>query len=282
MSRTLSKQARHPELFTELPYVEPAKRERKVKMEVLCLSYMRTGTASMYAALNILSLPCFHSFCLFSRVRDCPTWSTALDAKFFNRGTPFTRKQWDQLLGEYAAITDVPATCFAEDLIAAYPDAKVILMERDIDSWFKSFDTAIIVPMWARWTQFIGKVDPWFVGPLHDMHMRWVRGWLGSHDEEEMRRKAKAHYKEHNALVRRVTPKERLLEYKMGSGWEPLCTFLGKPIPDVEFPRVNEAAALQEKISIILQRGAVNFLYGIMLVVGPVLLAVGPWVVKYR
>ncbi|CAO1603122.1 hypothetical protein XANCAGTX0491_006715 [Xanthoria calcicola] len=250
-------------------------------MEVLCLSYMRTGTASMYSALNILGLPCFHSFSLYSRIQDCSMWSAALDAKFFNKGSKFTRKEWDQLLSDYAAVTDVPAVCFAEDLVSAYPDAKVILMEREIDSWFTSFDTAVIKAVWNRTNLFIGSIDPWFVGPLKDLHLRWVRGWMHSHSEDEMRRKAKAHYREHYALVRRITPKERLLEYKMGSGWEPLCDFLGKPIPDVDFPRVNETAALQEKISLIIQRGAVNFLKRILLIVGPLLLA-GLWAVKYR
>ncbi|KAL9617638.1 MAG: hypothetical protein Q9204_008472 [Flavoplaca sp. TL-2023a] len=281
MSRTLSVQERHPELFAEHAYVEPAKRKRKVKMEVLCLSYMRTGTASMYAALNVLNLPCFHSFSLFSRVPDCKFWSAALDAKFFSKGAPFTLTQWDQLLSDYAAVTDVPATPFAEDLIAAYPDAKVILMERDIDSWFTSFDDNIIKPVWARYTQFIGSVDPWYVGPLKDLHMRWVRGWMGANSEEEMRRVAKRHYREHNEMVRRITPKERLLEYKMGSGWGPLCEFLGKDVPGVEFPRVNEAAALQEKIAIILRRGAGNLLKRILILGGPLLVA-GGWAIWYR
>ncbi|KAL8889808.1 MAG: hypothetical protein Q9192_005964 [Flavoplaca navasiana] len=235
----------------------------------------------MYAALNILNLPCFHSFSLFSRVPDCKFWSAALDAKFFSKGAPFTLTQWDQLLSDYAAVTDVPATPFAEDLIAAYPDAKVILMERDIDAWFTSFDDNIIKPFWARYTQFIGSVDLWYAGPLKDMHMRWVRGWMGANSEEEMRRVAKRHYREHNEMVRRVTPKERLLEYRMGSGWGPLCEFLGKEVPGVEFPRVNEAAALQEKIAIILRRGAGNVLKRVLVVVGPLLVA-GVWVGWYR
>ncbi len=235
----------------------------------------------MYAALNILNIPCFHSFSLLSRIPDCKTWSAALDVKFFSRGAPFTLTQWDQLLSDYAAITDVPATPFAEDLIAAYPDAKVILMERDIDSWFTSFDNNVIKTTWATYSQFIGSVDPWYVGPLKDMHMRWVRGWMGANSEEEMRRVAKRHYREHNEMVRRITPKERLLEYKMGSGWGPLCEFLGKDVPGVEFPRVNEAEALQEKIAIILRRGAGNLLKRILTIVGPLLVA-GGWAVWYR
>ncbi|KAL8668618.1 MAG: hypothetical protein Q9168_006759 [Polycauliona sp. 1 TL-2023] len=236
----------------------------------------------MYAALNTLHLPCFHSFSLYSRIPDCKTWSAALDAKFFHRGTPFsTTAQWDQLLGDFAAVTDVPATAFAEDLIAAYPDAKIILMERDIDNWFTSFDTAVIKPMWKWSTQLAGDVDPWFVGPLKNMHMRWVRGWMGVNGEEEMRDKAKECYKQHNELVKRITPKGRLLVYEMGSGWGPLCEFLGKEVPDVAFPRVNESAALQEKIAIIVRRGAVNFLKRVMVVVGPLVVA-GVWAWRYR
>lgn len=40
-------------------------------------------------------------------------------------------------------------------------------------------------------------------------------------------------------------PKEKLLEYQLGSGWEPLCEFLGKPVPDVPFPHLNELKDLQ-------------------------------------
>lgn len=32
---------------------------------------------------------------------------------------------------------------------------------------------------------------------------------------------------------------DNVLHYKITDGWKPLCQFLGKPIPDVEFPNVN-------------------------------------------
>jgi hypothetical protein len=34
------------------------------------------------------------------------------------------------------AVCDVPAACFAEELIEAYPNAKVILSNRDVDEWY--------------------------------------------------------------------------------------------------------------------------------------------------
>lgn len=47
---------------------------------------------------------------------------------------------------------------------------------------------------------------------------------------------------EHCNMIRGLVPKERLLEWSVEDGWEPLCEFLGKPVPDEAFPRVNAAA----------------------------------------
>lgn len=38
-------------------------------------------------------------------------------------------------------------------------------------------------------------------------------------------------------------PKDKLLEMDLAGGWEPLCTFLNKPIPDKPFPRANDREA---------------------------------------
>lgn len=44
-------------------------------------------------------------------------------------------------------------------------------------------------------------------------------------------------------MVRGLVSKESLLEWTVEGGWEPLCAFLGKPVPDEPFPYVNAAAA---------------------------------------
>ena len=51
-------------------------------------------------------------------------------------------------------------------------------------------------------------------------------------------------------MVKRVTPKDRLLTFRLEQGWGPLCEFLGKPVPDVPFPRVNEGKAVQELVGV--------------------------------
>lgn len=40
--------------------------------------------------------------------------------------------------------------------------------------------------------------------------------------------------------VRKLVPPERLLNYRVGEGWGPLCDFLGIKVPDFEFPHVNK------------------------------------------
>lgn len=47
----------------------------------------------------------------------------------------------------------------------------------------------------------------------------------------------------HNQHIRDTVPKENLLEFEAKDGWEPLCAFLGKPVPDESYPRINEGSA---------------------------------------
>ncbi|MFT4622755.1 MAG: hypothetical protein ACI8PZ_001411 [Myxococcota bacterium] len=46
-------------------------------------------------------------------------------------------------------------------------------------------------------------------------------------------------FEAHNAAVRAAVPPVRLLEYQVGAGWEPLCTFFDLPVPEVPYPNRN-------------------------------------------
>ncbi|KAI1326731.1 efflux pump antibiotic resistance protein [Xylariaceae sp. FL0255] len=238
---------------------------RKVQMEVLSLGFSRTGTSTMQKALQILGIPCYHAFELYDHVDHCTGWNKALDAKFFGKGKPFGRAEWDELLGDYSAVTDVPAIAFADDLMTVYPEAKVVLVEREIDKWYASFDENVIKHLYDFASNMVAKLDLWFLGPPVSVHHRWVRGWMQSRTKSEMQEKAKAHYRAHYANIRESTEPSRLLEYQLSSGWEPLCQFLGKPVPDVPFPRVNESAAMEAKIQGVVKKGmksiATNFTF---------------------
>ena len=47
-------------------------------------------------------------------------------------------------------------------------------------------------------------------------------------------------YNRHNAAVKAMVPGSQLLVYMVGEGWDKLCTFLEKDVPDTEFPHENK------------------------------------------
>lgn len=103
--------------------------------------------------------------------------------------------------------------------------------------------------------------------------------FFGARSRAELRGNAKKVYREHYETVRRLTPKERLLELDLGEvGWEPLCAFLGKEVPSVPFPRGNETAVMQEKLGIVFRGAGVRILRrGLGIGVGVTAIAVVVW-----
>lgn len=93
----------------------------------------------MRKALEILGFnKTYHSHSAYvENPRDCKLWLDAMRAKYDGVGKPFGRFEFDRLLGHCHAVADVPAACFASELIEAYPDAKVILTNRDVDEWYR-------------------------------------------------------------------------------------------------------------------------------------------------
>lgn len=59
-------------------------------------------------------------------------------------GLKVTREDFDNIIGHCVGISDLPGAAFARELIAAYPEAKVILNTRsDMAAWHKSFDSTL-------------------------------------------------------------------------------------------------------------------------------------------
>lgn len=200
--------------------------------------------------------------------RDTKMWEEGLRAKFSisssrsSANKPFGRKEFDNLLGDYEIASDFPTIAFSEELIALYPEAKVIIVERDVDSWYKSFHDTIVVRIFNKVIYAIVALDPTLLA-FHEMTRCWVRGYFGANSEEELEGTAKRVYREHYEMIRRVTPKERLLDYQLGMGWEPLVEFLGKDrrkVEGVEFPRINDAKDFEGRSNVMLKIAATRVL----------------------
>ncbi|KAK4971766.1 hypothetical protein LTR42_007494 [Elasticomyces elasticus] len=87
-----------------------------------------------------------------------------------------------------------------------------------------------------------------------------MKGSIGGSNKQELIDKSRDVYRAHNKAVREKVPREQLLVYELGSGWEPLCAFLDKPVPDVPFPRVNETEMVNEYVQELLWMGLVSTL----------------------
>jgi hypothetical protein len=198
----------------------------------------RTGTASLKRALEHLGFgPCHHMEEVIAHSEEVPTWQAAA------RGEPI---DWAAFMGGWGASVDFPSALYYRELMAAFPDAKVILSVRDSDGWYESMRRTV-VPMLTRFP--IRVVTPWLprVGnPGKVMGKTRLRAELL--DRFDDRAHAISVFERWNDDVRKTVPPDRLLVFEAKQGWAPLCAFLGVPVPDVPFPRVNDAAEFERRV----------------------------------
>ncbi|KAK6433018.1 hypothetical protein LTR95_010807 [Oleoguttula sp. CCFEE 5521] len=225
------------DIFTNDTDINRRECRRVVPMRVLALGLGRTGTASLRTALKTLGFDdCYHMMSAsVENPPDCLMWSDALASKYDKKGT-FGREQWDSLLGHCQAVCDWPAVAFAKELIEAYPEAKVLVTTRDVDSWHASTMKTVNWRATESELKLVSRFD-WGAGLYQPMLSKfWHEFW--DHDFEKH---GKRRFVEYYDEIRSLVPAENLLEYKMGEGWKPLCDFLEVPVPEgLSFPRTND------------------------------------------
>ena len=166
---------------------------------------------------------------------DCLMWLDAFAAKFDGLGS-FGREQWDQLLGHCQAVCDWPAVAFSKELIEAYPEAKIIITSRDVDSWYASTMKTVHWRATEPQLKLIARMD-WAAGLYQPMLEKfWEVFWEGDFEKNGKRR-----FQEHYMELDSVVPKERVLNFRIEDGWKPLCEFLDVPVPEGKhFPCTND------------------------------------------
>lgn len=214
---------------------------RTIPMKVLVLGLSRTGTMSIFAGLEQLGFNVYHMVkAIQSPKTNLDLWREAIDAKFYGKGKKWGREEFDKLLGNYDGVADVPCATFAEELIEAYPEAKVVLNHRDVDQWLVSVDgTAGAVFRWHGW-EFLSGWDPALAQPFWRFANSVMPATYGTLHDFSPESPARKLFHEHYERVKKFTPPERLLEYRVQQGWEPLCKFLDIPVPEGDFPRIND------------------------------------------
>jgi hypothetical protein len=154
------------------------------------------------------------------------------------------KAEWETLFNGYQSAVDWPVAAYYRDLMAAFPDAKVILTVRDPNGWHRSIMTTLYQ---AQRKSLVGfaRISP----PLHRFldameHALW-QGLF--QDKLEDKAYAIHVFNKHIEEVKRVVPPERLLIFEARQGWEPLCSFLHVPVPvDEPYPHRHKGNAVRK------------------------------------
>nr|XP_002126498.1 uncharacterized protein LOC100181739 [Ciona intestinalis] len=214
-------------------------------MKVIVAGLYKTGTKSMKDALEVLDYDVWDVAEQLNHVGGVEQWEALMT--YNGDATPMLK----EMLSNCEAVTDGPAAVLAVEIYKAFPTCKVILCVRDNeDVWFESYkrnrDTLnnnfllrlmrYISPTVSRRFEIMRLANDVissgrFVNPLSSIMTYDISPLL-----------CKRAYNAHIAYVTQQVPQSNLLTFNVKQGWEPLCNFLGKEEPQVEFPHTNRNA----------------------------------------
>ena len=216
-------------------------------LQVIGAGLGRTGTLSMKKALEELGFnPCHH-----------------MEETFLNP-KPNQKSHFQDILQEnnkeqalkalydgYKATVDYPGCMFYEDFMKMNPDAKVILTVRDSpEAWVKSVEDTIFdghgTNSWIFRKIHLPIRTIFLEGP-HLLVIRKIMTKTHGVDPIDPKTDLAQMYTDWVNRVKETVPAEKLLVFKVKQGWKPLCDFLGVPVPDTPFPRVNSTKEFHGK-----------------------------------
>jgi hypothetical protein len=165
--------------------------------------------------------PCYHMVEIMVNPEYLKYW------KAIAAGEPV---DWTEVYSGYRSQVDWPGAHVWDQAVEAFPDAKVVHTERADDVWWDSFDGTI-----GKFLRVFRELEL----PPHMMdQFRFMHDWMfqEAFTDYSDRDSAIAAYRANNQRVRDAIPVDRLLVFNVADGWEPLCEFLGVPVPAEPFP----------------------------------------------
>jgi len=206
-------------------------------LDVIGAGFGRTGTLSLKVALEQLGFgPCYHMLEVLGSPDRPGQWLDQVE------GRPHP---WETVFAGYRATVDWPAAAWWRELASHYPDARVILSLREPEKWYDSVMNTIYHAMRPE----VGADAPEAMRVQLTMVRKLIleRTFDGRLDD---RKYAIGVFERHNQAVIDAIPEGRLLVYRPGDGWKPLCAFLDRPVPDGEFPRLNDTAEFRARLGL--------------------------------
>lgn len=190
-------------------------------MKVLGIGLGRTGTTSLARALELLGY----------RTKHCPDfWLDDAGELIISPDD----------VRDFEALTDEPLIPIFRQIDRDYPGSRFILTVRETRPWLTSIENngraqrehrarLPAVPVLHEKLYGTATFDCGSYAAAHRRHVRNVRDYFAERPGDLL-----------------------VMDVCAGDGWETLCPFLGKPLPDRPFPRLNvfgvdDAATLVQK-----------------------------------
>lgn len=208
--------------------------------KVFGIGLSRTGTSSLNEALEILGYRSVHFPIIMENTSLEATakyrlnkWAKELGAKNplsedFTSGTGNSLSFKRPKETDFDAMTDLSVARFYRELDESFPNSKFILTVRDESAWLNS-------------------CSKFFAKGTHQF-FKWRQVSVDMYGVESYSQTAfQDAYARHISNVRSYfnnRPNDLLvMNIPAGDGWEKLCPFLGKPVPDRPFPKTNATLA---------------------------------------
>lgn len=281
--------------LAKILYPLPTPQQNRTKeLKVICCGIPRSGTESLHHALGILGYSdVAHGFVWWFRHINYSVVYYKLAMLLALGQTPraesLRRDFFDRLLGDCEATTDVPTVWFCDELLLAYPDAKVVLNRRkDTMAWKRSFAGSVLplVQSWSYWTwSWFNAELFWGTALSYELHCNQLF-------KRDFDTNAESIYESHYERLEHSLDKagRPYLKWSVEDGWwveataarfssmtssrSPLCDFLQKSIPDVPFPESNVAAEFGPKLMVTDERRMMSAKKNASLLLGAIMGAI--------
>lgn len=194
-------------------------------LEIIGAGFGRTGTYSLKAALERLGCgPCHHMSEVIENPDQIRLWDEVADG----------RADFEAIFAGFRSAVDFPVSAFWQDVLAANPEARVILSYREADDWYASFSQTIL-PLILDRSAWPETARPWF-GMIEKVIIGRA---LGGRTDRQGVIDA---YRANEAAARALEVRGKALVFDAKDGWGSLCRFLGVAVPEEPYPHTNPRA----------------------------------------
>src|SRR3954452_15171910 len=175
-------------------------------MQVISVGFLRTGTTSLKLALEQLGFgPCYNLRVVNADPSRAAQWvALAADPD---------SADWERMFAGFNSAVGTPTTTFWRPIVAAFPDAKVIVTVRDPGSWYESaartIGEALEPPAMIRLLTWHRRRGPDYVDEIQRLAREHEGGQFTSREE------AVAAFEQHIADVRAKVPAGQLLLFSV-------------------------------------------------------------------